>query len=150
MDSNRAPTLNKGEYALWRIQMRVYLQSLGCGVWNALISDYIPPKRVSTTYQKKYKKNNSREIEAILDRLPQPLKEKIGPCLSAKELWVKLEKIYSAEQRVEARFSLFKNESDDEEYFIHKEDERSKTINKKKFNENEENLFTETINLEDD
>ena len=92
----------------------MYLQSLGYGVWNAVISDYIPPKRVRTTSQKESKKNNSREIEVILDGLPQPIKEKIGPCLSAKELWVKLEKLYLVEQRAAAIFSLFKNESDDE------------------------------------
>ena len=94
MDSNRAPTLNIGEYAVWRNIMSVYLQSLGCGVWNAVISDYILPKRVRTTSQKVSNKNNSREMEDILDRLPQPNKENIGPCLSTKELWVKLEKLY--------------------------------------------------------
>ena len=49
--TDRAPTLNKGEYALWRKQMSVYLQSLGCGVCNVIISDYILPKRVRTTSQ---------------------------------------------------------------------------------------------------
>ena len=38
-DSNRDPTLNKGEYAVWRIRMRVYLYSLGYGVWNAVKYD---------------------------------------------------------------------------------------------------------------
>ena len=142
--------------------MRVYLQSLGYGVWNAVINDYIPPKRVRTTSQKESNKNNSREIEAIVDGLPQPIKEKIGPCILAKELWVKLEKLYSVEQREEARFSLFKNESDDEESCTHKEDQRSKTIYKKKnvfsmedskdeeISENEEKLFMETVTSEDD
>ena len=62
MDSNKAPTLNKGEYAIWRKIMSVYLQSLRCGVWNAIISDYILPKRVRNTSQKESKKNNLREI----------------------------------------------------------------------------------------
>ena len=52
MDSNRAPTLNKRAYAVWRKRMSVYLDSLGYGVWNAVISDYILPKRVRTTSQK--------------------------------------------------------------------------------------------------
>ena len=34
MDSNRDPTLNKGEYVVWRKIMSVYLHSLGCGVWK--------------------------------------------------------------------------------------------------------------------
>ena len=90
MDSNRAPTLNKGEYEVWRKRMSVYLPSLGCDVWKIVIYDYILPKRVRTTSQKESKKNNSREMGAILDGLPQPIREKIGQCISAKELWVKL------------------------------------------------------------
>ena len=70
MASNRAPTLNKGEYVVWRKRISVYLYSLGCGVQNAVISDYILPKRVRTTSQKESKKNNSREMEAILDGIP--------------------------------------------------------------------------------
>ena len=73
--------------------MSVYLHSLGCGVWNAIISNYVLPKRGRTTSQKVSKKNNSREMEAILDGLPQPIKENIGQCISTKELWVKLEKL---------------------------------------------------------
>ena len=87
--ANRVPVLNKEEYAYWSIRMRVYLQSLGYGVWNAVIFDYIPPKRVRDTSQKESKKNNAREMKVILDGLPQPIKENIGPCLSAKELSVK-------------------------------------------------------------
>ena len=74
MDSNRHPTLNKWEYAIWRIGIRVYLQSLGYGVWNVVIFDYIPPKRVRTTSRNEFKNNKLREIETILDGLPQPIK----------------------------------------------------------------------------
>ena len=141
MDSNRAPTLNKGEYAVWKKRMSVYLLSLGCDVWNALISNYILPKRGRTTYHKDSKKNNSRAMEAILDGLPQPIKEKTVQCISTKELWVKLEKLYSVEQRAEGSLDIFENDSDDEEPYSHKEDQRSKTICKKKFNKKEEKLL---------
>ena len=60
IDSNIPPTLKKGEYALWRKILSVYLQSLGCGVWNVVIFDYIPPKIIRTTYQKESKKSNSK------------------------------------------------------------------------------------------
>ena len=99
-------------------------------------------------------------MEAILDGLPQPIKLKTRQCISAKELWVKLEKLYSVEQRVEESLDIFENDS--EEPCSHKEDQRSKTIYKKKFNkkkenlysmedsEDEENLFMGTITSEDD
>ena len=76
-------------------------------------------------------------MEAIFDGFPQPIKENIGPCLSAKELWVKLEKLYSVEQRTKTSSHIFKNESDDEESCSLKENQRSKTIYKEKFNKNE-------------
>ena len=97
--SNKDRVLNEEGYALWSRRIRVYLQSLGYEVWNSVISDYIPPRRIRTTSQKESKKNNLKAMEAIFDGLPQPIKEKIGPCLSTKELWVKLEKLYSVEQR---------------------------------------------------
>ena len=134
--SNRAPELNKEGYALCNIRIRVYLQSLGYGIWNLVISDYIPPKIIRTTSQKKSKKNNSREMEAIHDGLRRPIKENIGQCISTKDLWVKLEKRYLVEQIAEAILDIFENDGDDEEPCSQKEDQRSKSIYKKKFNKN--------------
>ena len=133
IDSNRAPVLNEEKYEQWSIRMRVYLQSLGYGVWNVVIYDYILPKRVRTTSQKESKKNKSREMEAILDGLPQLIKEKIGQCILAKEIWVKLEKLYLVEQRVEARLDILEDDSEYEE-----------------ISEDEENSFTGTVDLEYD
>ena len=49
---NGVPILDKEEYTLWSIRMRVYLQSLGYDVWNSVISNYIPTKRIRTTSKK--------------------------------------------------------------------------------------------------
>ena len=65
IDSNRAQVLNEEKYEQWSIRMRVYLHSLGCGVWNAVISDYIPPKRIRTISQKNSKKNNSKAMDYL-------------------------------------------------------------------------------------
>ena len=46
--------------------MESYLKALEPCVWNAVIIDYIPPKRIRTPAQKKAKKINANEIEAIL------------------------------------------------------------------------------------
>ena len=127
LHSNRDRTLNKGEYAVWRKGMSVYLQSVGYGLWNAVITDYILPKRVRTTSQKESKKNNSREMEVVLDGLPQPIKEKLGKSISVKEIQITLEKLYSVEQRGEARLAILKV-----------------------YSENEENQFMGIINSEDD
>ena len=52
--------------------------------------------------QKEAKKNNSMAIEAILEGLTDIQKKKIGKCSSTKELWLRLEQLYSnKEQEVE-------------------------------------------------
>ena len=73
--------------------MESYLRALEPGVWNAVITDYIPPNRVRIPDQMKSKKNNANAIGSILDGISQSIKRNIGPCVSAKELWVKLENI---------------------------------------------------------
>ena len=84
-------------------------------------------------------------MEAIFDGFPQPIKENIGPCLLAKELQVKLEKLYSVEQRTETSSPILKNESNDEESCSLKENQRSKTIYEEKFIKDEEKLFVEIL-----
>ena len=54
-------------------------------------------------------------MEAILDGLLQPIKEKTRQCISTKELWIKLEKLYSVEQRAEPSLAILENNGDDEE-----------------------------------
>ena len=66
-------------------------------------------------------------MEAILDGLPQPIKENIGQCISAKDLCVKLEKLYPVEQKGEEKTDILEVDSEDEE-----------------------NLFMGTVTLEDD
>ena len=70
----------------------IYLKELGHDVWNSVITDYFPPKRVRTPVQKKSKKSNSMEMVTILVGLPDDVKEKIGECNYAKELWDKITK----------------------------------------------------------
>ena len=93
--------------------MESYLKALEPGVWNAVITDYIPPKRIRTPYQKRSKKKHANAIEAILDGISQSIKRKIGPCVSAKELCVKLEKIYSNKEIAQENLAIYKYDSED-------------------------------------
>ena len=54
-----------------------------------MIIDYFPPNRIRTPAQNKSKKNNSMAMDSILDGLPDDVKEKIGECNFAKEIWDK-------------------------------------------------------------
>ena len=74
--------------------MKICLVALGHDVWNSVIIDYFPPKRIRTPAQNKSKKSNSMEMDSILDGLPDDVKENIGECNSAKELWDKIKYLY--------------------------------------------------------
>ena len=112
---NGSPILGKEEYILWSTRMNIYLKSLGHDVWNSVITDYFPPKRIRTLTQKKYKKSNSMEMASILDGLTDDVKEKIGECNSVKEIWDKIKYLYSVEQRAKGRLSILEDVSEDEE-----------------------------------
>jgi hypothetical protein len=49
-----------------------------------------------TTTKKELKKNNKIAMDFIWEGLPKPIREKVGKCSSAKELWDKLHDIYSS------------------------------------------------------
>ena len=53
---------------------------VGCDVWFFVLDDYIPPKKVNTSTEKKSRKNHSMAIEILLDELSSSIKEKVGQC----------------------------------------------------------------------
>lgn len=71
---------------------------IGCGVWCFVVDDYRPPNKLKIVDQKETKKNNSMEMEVILNGLSDPIKWKVGHCNLAKELWDKLYDLYFAER----------------------------------------------------
>jgi hypothetical protein len=120
---NGTPIRGKVEYIFWSKRMESHLKSLGPDVWNSVIIDYFPPSRLRTPTQNKAKKSNSMEMNTILDGLLDDVKEKIGECNSAKEIWDKIKYLYSDEKSVEAfqseQSSVYNNSSDEysfEEY----------------------------------
>ena len=76
--------------------MQVYLEIEG--IWKPVLTRYTPPKKVKTTTQKEAKKNNALSMETILIGLTDHQKKKIGKCILAKELWLKIELIYSTKE----------------------------------------------------
>jgi len=95
--SNAAHLLNETNYAEWNIRMKVTLKAVGYDVWDSVITGYSPPKRARTITQKNAKRNNLVEMETILKGMTDSVKEKIGQHISAKELWLNVEHLYSTE-----------------------------------------------------
>jgi hypothetical protein len=117
---NGTPIPGKEEYIFWSTRMEIHLKALGHDVCNSVITDYFPPSRVRTPTQMKAKKSNSMELNTVLDVLLDDVKEKIGECNSAKEIWDKMKDLYSEENSNEAfqseQSSVYNNSSDEDSF----------------------------------
>ena len=75
--------------------MKGYLKEKGAGVWKQAIGGSVPLKNNSKfAAQKEEKKNDALALKTIFNGLSSSIKESMGQCTSAKDLWLKLEKTY--------------------------------------------------------
>jgi hypothetical protein len=89
------PILDEENYSTWRIEMRVYLKTMGATIWKAAIGGSVPLKNKSKfVAQREGKKNDALALKTILSGLSSPIKESMGQCTSTKDLWLKLEETY--------------------------------------------------------
>jgi hypothetical protein len=89
------PILDEENYSTWRIEMRVYLKTMGATIWKAAIGGSVPLKNKSKfAAQREGKKNDALALKTILSGLSSPIKESMGQCTSTKDLWLKLEETY--------------------------------------------------------
>jgi hypothetical protein len=70
------------------------LQAHGYDIWYSVVTGYNATKKPKTATKKELKKNNKIAMDFILEGLPDSVKDKVGKCSSAKELWDKLHNIY--------------------------------------------------------
>jgi hypothetical protein len=87
---------NGSKYEMWSIRTKLFLQEQGNYIWLSFVTGYDSSKREKTTAKKELKKNNKIGMDFIWKGLPNPIREKVGKCSSAKELWDKLHDIYSS------------------------------------------------------
>ena len=93
-----APLFDGTYYSSWRENMKQYLKSKGFEVWNSVVGkpcDLTTSKNLSNiTVQRRARKNNEVALDILLNGLSYTIKASIGLCTSAKDLWLKLEKMY--------------------------------------------------------
>ena len=87
--------LDGTKYDEWSCRMKMTLRAAGSDIWKSVVTGYTAPKQVKTITQKDARKNNSMEKELILEGLTNPMKRRIGNCLTTKELWDSLEQLCS-------------------------------------------------------
>ena len=75
--------------------------SLVCDVWLSVENgDTTPNTAPSDTAAKKLRNDNSRDVNAILGGLANPIFVKVMQCKSTKEIWDKLKVIYEGDGKV--------------------------------------------------
>ena len=74
-----APRLN-GNFNIWEERMRNFLQTQGIEVWKSVIAD--------SRMDEESKEYNAKAVKAILNGLPDSVKNNLGKCLSAKDIWL--------------------------------------------------------------
>jgi hypothetical protein len=84
------------KYEIWSRRTKVFLQAHGNYIWLSVIKRYDSSKREKTATKKELKKNNKIAMDFIWEGLPNRVREKVGKCSSAKEIWDKLHDIYSS------------------------------------------------------
>jgi myosin heavy subunit len=144
---------NGFKYEMWSRRTEVFLQAQGNYIWLSVVTGYDSSKRAKTATKKELKKNNKIAMDFIWEGLPKPVREKVGKCSSAKELWDKLHDIYSspitdsenakedADTEQEERCSSCQTDSEEEEYDEAEVDYKEKLISAIKYlrKEREEN-----------
>jgi hypothetical protein len=87
---------NGFKYEMWSIRMEVFLQAQGNYIWLSVVTGYDSSKREKTPTKNKFRKNNKIAMDFIWEGLPNPVREKVGKCSSAKALLDKLHEIHSS------------------------------------------------------
>jgi hypothetical protein len=89
--------------------MKGYLNSKGVGVQDTVVVGSVPSKKQSKfASQKESKKKNAVAFKTIFNGFLGSIKESIGKCTSAKDLWLKLEKAYQ-DKRQDAKDNPIKD-----------------------------------------
>ena len=95
------PLFDGHNYDFWSIRMKLFLQSQGVYVWQAVLNEYKIPATVPTDVAgKRFHASNSKAMYAILGGLVSSEFVKVMHCDSAKELWDKLKKVYEGDTKV--------------------------------------------------
>ena len=95
------PLFDGHNYGFWSIRMKLFLQTQGVDVWQAMLNEYSAPTTIPTDdVGKKLYESNSKAMYAILGGLAGSEFVKVMHCESAKELWDKLENVYEGDTKL--------------------------------------------------
>jgi hypothetical protein len=102
------------KYEMWNNKMKTFLGAQGYDVWYSIVTGYTSPKKPKTTTKKELKRNNKMEMDFILEGLCDSVKDRVGQCSSAKELWDTLHNLYSKESPITKSHCIKESEEQEE------------------------------------
>ena len=76
-----------GNFNIWEARMRNFLKTQGIEIWKSVIVD--------SMMDGESKEYNAKAMKAILNGLPDSIKNNLGKCSSAKGIWDKLHDLHS-------------------------------------------------------
>jgi hypothetical protein len=108
---DEVPILYGENYSPWRIEMKVPLKEMGAGIWKEAISGSVCLKNKSKfSAQREGKKNDALALNTIISGLSSPIKESMGQCTTAKDIWLKIEETYQRKNKAIEDNSIKTNE----------------------------------------
>jgi hypothetical protein len=109
--NDEVPIIDEENYSTWTIEMRVHLKEMGVGIWKATIGGSVSLKNKSKfASQMEGKNNDALALKTILSGLSSPIKESMGQCTSAKDIWLKLDETYQRKKEDIENNSIKTNE----------------------------------------
>jgi hypothetical protein len=76
---DEVPILDEENYSTCRIEMRLYLKTMGVAIWKETINGYVSLKNKSKFgAQREGNKNDALALKTILSGLSSPIKESMG------------------------------------------------------------------------
>jgi hypothetical protein len=83
----KIPKIDELNYSTWRIEMEVYLKTMGAYIFKAAIGGSVLLKNKSNfAAQREGKKNDAFTLKTILSGLSSPIKVSMEQCTSTKDL----------------------------------------------------------------
>ena len=103
---NGVPLFNESNYALWKGRMEVYLLAQGYEVWDTVQNGFTS---TADEQGKNNLVNDAKEKNIIISGIIESSYHKVLGCKTAKNVWDKLENIYTGDSNVkEAKLQIYR------------------------------------------
>ncbi|XP_073137632.1 uncharacterized protein [Henckelia pumila] len=102
--TQRPPTLDGSNYAIWKVRMRVYIKSIDEKAWQRVLQGWSPPRRTDgegdfllkpetdwNAEETKTSNMNNKALNAIFTSLDSNMFVPVTNCHCAKQAWKKLQ-----------------------------------------------------------